>query len=202
MTTRLASDDIVIVHGGNAVHLRPSLRAAYRLECRHGLTTLVRGIEECNTIIIGDMIAECSDNGPAARRLLTARVNENGVRDLQHLAEPLIDLLAGCYGLSQDGDSHAEKRERAGKPLSIRKSLEELFAIATGWLGWTADDALNATVPQIITAHRGHIAKLHAIYGGGEEKQDGEYDPQDLPSDEEVKQGIAILKVNARRGRS
>ncbi|MBX9452638.1 MAG: hypothetical protein KL801_12525 [Mesorhizobium sp.] len=204
MTMRLASDDIVIEHGGNAVRLRPSLRAAYRLDHRHGgFGRVFAGILEANVTVIADIIAECSDNDPAARRLLMGKVAENGVRDLQHLADPLFNLLAACYGVSADDEHPAEKRERVtGKPFNMRRSLEDLFAVATGWLGWSADDALNATVAQIIAARDGHIAKLHAIYGGGEEKKRTEYDPQDLPSDAEVREGIAKLKAMTGAGKS
>lgn len=196
--TRLAPDDIVIEHGGNAVRLRPSLRAAYRLDHRHGsFGRLVEAIQTLDVTIIADIVAECSANDPAARRLLMGRVEDNGVRDLRHLALPLFDLLAACYGVAADEEHHAEKRERvSGKPFDMRRAMEELFTIATGWLGWTAEDALNATPAQIVAAHRGHIAKLHAIYGGGEkaDKPD-EYDPQNLPTDEEVAEGIARLKA-------
>lgn len=199
---RLASDDIVIEHGGNAVRLRPSLRAAYRLDHRHGgFGRVVEGLQQTNITIIADIIAETSDNDPAARRLLMARVAENGIRDLRHIVEPLFNLVAACYGVEADEEHPAEKRERiTGKPLNIRRALEDAFAIATGWLGWSANDALNATPAQIAAAYRGYVAKLHAIYGGGEDRRD-EYDPAALPSDEEVREGIAKLKAMTGAGK-
>lgn len=189
---RLAPDNIVIEHGGKTVRLRPSLRAAFRLNEKHGFGQLVQAIEETNVSIIADIIEETSD-ALTARRLLMAKVDANGVRAIQHLSRPLFDLLIACYGADLETPP-AEARLQRGKPFSTAAALSELYTVATGWLGWTAEEALAAIPSQIVAAHEGHIAKLRAL-NGTSEQPDETYDPRDLPTDEQVREGIEKLRA-------
>lgn len=45
---------------------------------------------------------------------------------------------------------------------------DELAEIALGWLGWTETEALSADVNAIAIAHRGRVAMLATVFGGGE----------------------------------
>lgn len=201
---RLAPDDFVIVHGSHRVRVKPSMRAAYRLDHRHhSIGYIVHGIQQLNVTVMADVIAECGDSDVDARRLLIAKVDENGVADLQHLVDPLIDLIIACYGIPREADQGAAHPKRAGEPVPFRQQFEELFAIATGWLGWTPEEAVTATPDQIAAAYRGHVNKLHAIYGGGDDaaEQRPVYDPRDVPSDDEVAAGIAKLKAHTGAGK-
>jgi len=201
---RLAPEDIVIEHGGNAVRLRPSLRAAYRLDHRHGsFGRLVEGIQQMNITIIADIFNECGGTDATARRLLMSKVDADGVASLQHLVLPLFDLLAACYGVEPDEEHAAEHRERVtGGPFSMRKALEEAFTIATGWLGWTPSEALNATPSQIAAAYRGHTGRLRALYGGADNQSEQlDYDPRNIPSETEVAEGVARLKAMTNAGK-
>ena len=194
MTLRLASDT-VIRHGGNAVSLRPSLRAAVILENRYSLVPLITGVHECNLEIIEAVITATAVDPVAARRLLIAKVDANGIRQLQHLAGPLFDLIADCYGY----DYQTERQDQAGKRVSIIEALATLYEFATGWLGWTADAALSATPAQITAAHKGFLAKHNAMNGvkddADESDTSSQYDPRNLPSDEEIREGVARLKA-------
>ncbi|MGB6119578.1 MAG: hypothetical protein WBF87_15285 [Mesorhizobium sp.] len=198
---RLAPEAIQIVHGGNTVHLRPSLRAAYRLETRFRLKNIIDGMAECNVEIIDAIIAETATDPIEARRLLIGSIDSFGVRHLQSFAVPLTSVLAYSYGIADDPDEdhHAHKRARAGKPVSILDSLASIYQIATGWLGWSAEDALNSTPAQIIAAQDGFIAKLRATHGVGDAGHTPANDIQSLPSDEEVKEGLSKLREIASR---
>lgn len=197
---RLAAEETVIMHGGNAVRLRPSLRAAYRLESRFRLLNVLNGIAACNVEIIEAILAETAVDPIAARRLLIASVDADGVRQLQRLADPLTTIVAHSYGVADYADEEhpVEHRERAGKPFSILQSLASLFEIATGWLEWSADDALAATPAQILAAQKGYVAKQLWLNGQTDNTMGaGGNDPRDLPSDAQVKEGIARLKALA-----
>ena len=190
---RLVSEDIVIEHGVNAVRLRPSLRAAYILEAKHSFGHVMQGIVDLNVGVMADVIAATS-NDPTARRLLIAKIDDNGVRDLQHLVVPFLDLLADCYGVRGDQEHRSQERERIGKRFSILDTLGEVYAVATGFLGWTPDAALDATPLQIVEASN---FKQRTIVGDDK----AEHDPRDEVSDDEVRSGIASLKANAKRGK-
>lgn len=192
---RLVSEDIVIDHGGNAVRLRPSLRAAYLLEAKHTFGHVVQGILDLNVAIMADIIAATSGD-PGARRILVAKIDANGVRDLQHLVLPFHELIADCYGVRSDQEHRSETRARQnkGKPFDLKEALGEVYAVATGFLGWTPEAALNATPLQIVEASN---FKQRMLSGN----KDADHDPRDDVSEEEVQAGIAALKANAKRGK-
>lgn len=199
----IAPSVITVTHGKLTVRLRPSLGAAYRLDHKHqSIGYIIRGIQEMNVGVMADVLAETSDDILTARRLLMAKVDANGVRDLGHLIDPLITLILASYGI--DLDAKAEKQHRpAGKPFEWRTALEEAFSIATGFLGWPPQTAWDATPAEIASAYKGHVAKLKAIYGtkDDEGQQQVESDPRDLPTDAEIKSNIAKLKAEALRGK-
>lgn len=37
--------------------------------------------------------------------------------------------------------------------------MDDTFSVATGWLGWLPEVALNTPIPQIMLAHKGLIKK-------------------------------------------
>lgn len=201
---RLAAQDILIRHGGDTVRLRPSLRAAVILETRYSLFPVLTGIEQCSVEVIEAILDATAVDPIAARRLLIAKVDRHGVRQLQHLWQPLFDLVCACYGVGENPDEgyQQQRQEQAGKRVSMIEALATLYQIATGWLGWTPDAALSATSDQIIAAHKGFIAKRNALNGVAEETDEaGQYDPRNLPSDEEIADAKARLKHIAQGGR-
>jgi hypothetical protein len=187
---RLAPD-IVIAHGGNAVRLRPSLRAAALLQHKHGLGKVVRGISEANFDVILDIITAATDD-PAAYRILVKRIDERGYCCLYELADELTRLVAASFGIEADTNP-AKPRNSADKEFTIEESLEQLFEIGTGWLGWSPADTWAATPAEIIVAQRGLVAKLKAIHGSAEDKP--AYDPREPVAPAEIAQGIATLRA-------
>ncbi len=201
---RLAEQDILIRHGGDIIRLRPSLRAAIILENRFSLMPVAHGIEQCSVEIIEAILDATAVDPIAARRLLIAKVDQHGVRQLQHLSHPLIELVAACYGIGEDAREgyQAQRQEQAGKRVSMIEALATLYQFATGWLGWTPDQALSATADQITEAHKGFVAKHRALNGAPEEAEEaGQFDPRNLPSDEEIAEAKARLKQLAQGGR-
>lgn len=189
---RLAPD-IVIAHGGNAVRLRPSLRAAVLLQNKHGLGKLVFGIGQVDFNIILDIIMAATDD-PAAYRILVNRVAEHGYRCLFDLVDELTRLIASSFGIDADAEP-TKPREKTGNELTIEQGLEQFFEIGTGWLGWSPADTWAATPAEIIVAQRGLVTKLKAIHGSAEDKDTPEYDPREPVSPQQVKEGIATLRA-------
>lgn len=201
---RLVAQDTLIRHGGDIVRLRPSLRAAIILETRYSLFPVLTGIEQCSLDIFEAIIDATAVDPIAARRLLIAEVDQHGVRQLKHLLQPFFDLVCACYGVGENPDEgyQQQRQEQAGKRVSMIEALATLYQIATGWLGWTPDAALSATPDQIIAAHKGFIAKHRALNGVVEEADEApQYDPRNLPSDEEIADAKARLLHLAKGGR-
>lgn len=195
---RLATDDIFIRHGNDAVRLRPSLRAAMRLQQKHGLGKIVAGLEEGNIGIIRDILVE-ADDPLKALRILDRMIQAHLGRAIDDLQEPLGKFLVFSFGID-DEDHPAETREKAGKPFSIEDALAEMFEIGTGWLAWSPAETWAATPAEIMAAQRGMIAKFKAIYGSAEEDKPA-HDPREEIPDNEVRAGIAKLRAETKRGR-
>lgn len=190
-----------IRHGGDVVRLRPSLRAAVILETRYSLFPVLTGIEQCSVEIIEAILDATAVDPIAARRLLIAKVDGHGVRQLQHLWKPIFDIVCASYGVGENPDEgyQQQRKEQAGKRVSMIEALATLYQIATGWLGWTPEQALSASPDQIIEAHKGFLAKHRALNGVADEAS--QYDPRNLPSDEEIADAKARLLHLAKGGR-
>jgi hypothetical protein len=202
MTMRLAHNDIFIAHGNLAVRMVPSLRAAYRLQRKHGLTQLMRGLDEGRLEIIRDIADECGDP-IAADEIIDLKFAGSFGRALASIQQPFYEFLAACYGVDDDQNANHPigTREQQGKPFNLTETLEDFFEIGTGWLQWTPAETWAATPAEILAAQRGLIAKLKAIHGSAEDKGKPAYDPREEVSADEVRAGIATLKAEANRGR-
>lgn len=195
----LATNEIILSHGNDAVRLKPSLRAATRLLRKRSFGRLAEGVEVGNLTIISEIITEADD--PAlARRIFDRRLQHSVGSFLAEYREPLTEFLAGCFGVASEFEHPTERDENAGKPFDMKAALVEFFEIGTGWLGWSPADTWAATPVEIMVAQRGMIAKLKAIHGGTDSAP--AYDPREPVSEAEVKAGISRLKDIARFGRA
>jgi hypothetical protein len=190
---RLAADNMVIAHGGNVVRFRPSLRAAIRLQRAYGLGALYDAIASQHFGITLAVLREAGIADPEA--IFAGRSLASAFADLQ---PALIDFIVMSFGLdpADDDEAPTQGEIRHAAP-SIERDLETLFEVGTGWLGWSAEEALSSTPAEILAAQRGMAAKLNAIYGGGN-KPKTDYDPRDIPSPEEVRSSINKLRAVAK----
>ncbi|AKI01429.1 hypothetical protein IMCC20628_02733 [Hoeflea sp. IMCC20628] len=175
MTLSLANDEQTLTLGGNTVRLRPSLRAAARLERLHnGLAGLSRSISEFHIGTIRDIIKAAATDHDQAKAFIAAfdAMPLNIVAST--VAAPIIALITGCVPASSDDD----KPSTTGKPVPWQTVYKELYRIATGWLGWTPETAWNATPTEINEAFTGHVAKLKAIHGSNDNETSAQ---QSLP---------------------
>lgn len=169
MNRRRAYEEVEISFGGNAVTLRPTLRAATIIEERFGFPVLKRALDEFNLTIISEIILACATGRQNAAAFLFGIEGRPLSPFASAVRQPLADLVSMFIPAP---DPHA--KPSAGKPQPWRDLYADLYATATGFLGWTPETAWNATPTEITRAFQAHIEKLKAIHGDGtEEKQRG-----------------------------
>ncbi len=193
---RLAQDDITIRIDGETLFLRPTLRAAYRLERSYGgFDNLVRAIVAERATVIADVLFHAT--GSERARTLAA-IGEHGFqRGLGALVAPLIDYVLLLAGVDLDETAKAAKEPKSAKSITFADYHARLYQIATGWLGWTPATAWDATPAEILVAYKGRVEMLRAIFGGGasdDSESSGEH------TADEISEGIAALKMMAARG--
>lgn len=168
MKPQPAYDAIALEYGGNAVFLRPSLRAALQLERLHGgFPELLHKIEEFDTRTVWHVIKVSA--GMAATDELFGYAATQPLSGFAEAAQaPLFELVAALLPEVPESDGTAP---RNADPMPWSEVFRELFKIATGWLGWTPETAWNATPQEITDAFEAHIAKLKAIHGSADDEQ-------------------------------
>ena len=198
----LAQDEIRITVDGTVILLRPTLRAAMRLERRHGgFGKIVAAIHDARFTVMADLIEECAACAPAhllglMRDFRGARTRGIGLT-LAELAGPLLTLTFALAGIDQAAKPDAKAGDAA--KITFAEFHERLFKIATGWLDWPPDTAWNATPAEILTAYSGKIDMLKAIHGTAEKATDPD---KDVPLDVKMKKtfraiGTKIVKREA-----
>lgn len=162
MTFRPAIDEITLALGGNTVRLRPSLRAATRLERLHdGFAGLLRNVSEFHFGTVCAVILTAATDRQEATALL-AQINSTPLRDAADAITAPILALCAAFIPASDEDA---KPQSSAKPMPWPDFYRELYRTATGWLHWTPEAAWNATPTEINEAFAGHIAMLRAIHG-------------------------------------
>lgn len=166
MKPQLAYDAIVLEYGGNAVFLRPSLRAALHLESLHGgFPELLSKIEDFDTLTIWHVITTAA--GMESTEPLFAHAAVHPLKDFQRAAQrPCIELVAAFFPETPETTTG---QVSTATPTPWAELFKELYGFATGWLGWTPETAWNATPQEITDAFTAHVAKLKAIHGEAEE---------------------------------
>lgn len=164
MTLRPAYDEIVLEHGSNAVILRPSLRAASTLERSHdGFATLFQRIAEFHSGTVREIILTAATDRKDAAAFLRS-LESNSLLTFQRIAQiPAMQLVAGFMPQSD------EKPASQGTPVPWRVAYRSLFRAATGILGWSPEQAWNATPTEINEAFIGRV---------GEPEKQGQADPE------------------------
>ena len=189
---RLAVDDIALEVGiGRTLHLRPSLRAAFRLEKQYGFQRLFLGVQEGHLGVIIDVIAEGAS--ATSKQVLALLHGRPLALLLSRLVEPLFRFLCKLAGIEPDAEESAVE----GKRVSYADHYSTLYAIATGWLGWSPSEAWAATPDEIMVAYKGRSDMLRAIFGGADEPVTEKPDEAQLD-----REGLARLKsmVTKRAG--
>lgn len=174
MAAPLAYEEWEIAHGGYAARLRPSLRAASRLERLHdGFTALHQRLSEFDTETVAEIIRQSATDPNEARAFLRY-LDTLPLATVTQIALAQVHQLVGA--LTPAGDPDAKPNPSA-RPMSWPALYAQLFSYGTGWLGWTAEATWNATPSEILRAFAGHMDRLHAIHGSGKADKDEASEP-------------------------
>lgn len=194
--TRLGADGIYVELAGEAFELRPSLRASMRLVRRHGLPGLLAAVQGFNITVIADVLLEAG----IKPSLMLADIAAIGLKATRHrLTEPLAAFVLAVAGI--DPNDTAQPAPSTDKPIDPQQVFAQLFGIATGALGWTPEEAWNATPTEIVAAHNGQTAHLIRTGVLIEQAPADEYTPERLKQIEEQgfdpafdREGLAALR--------
>jgi hypothetical protein len=162
----MLAEEITLTLAGKRIILRPSLRAAMRLERRGGsFASLARELFEGSLTASADVLR---DHVAWSDDLLHSRIMEAG---LDNLKPALIAFVFACSGIpDEELSDDTAKGESAQSPVSFADHLAGLYRIATGWIGWPPEVALDATPAEITEAYKGRVDMLKAIFGGNSEE--------------------------------
>jgi hypothetical protein len=162
---RLADDEITIKLDHETIYLRPSLRAAFRLERRHeGFDKIIRGIISGDFAVMADVIRESANPRSAFADFLDC-IDAVPLRlAIERISEPLIAHVMALAGV--DSGTASEPKPDAER-IPFAEYHARLFRLATGWLGWTPADAWEATPAEITEAYKGRRELLSAMFGSG-----------------------------------
>jgi hypothetical protein len=155
---RLA-DETTIEFEHEVIRLRASLRAAFRLERRHGgFDKIIHAIADGSLSVMADVVRESSDVN------LLDWIGSLPLRDaIARMAEPLsahVMALAGVDGESSNAEPGAER-------IPFSEYFPKLFRLATGWCGMSPSAAWAATPAEITEAYKGRLELVGAMFGGG-----------------------------------
>lgn len=177
----LAEDEIKIEIGsGRAreiVFLRPTLRAAMRLERAHGgFDKIVQAILDENVTVMASVIRESEEQRSDIPRLIESLAGMPLYAGVEALKDPLIRHVMQLAGAGE----RPTEQEAKGEPIAFADHYARLFRVATGWLGWSPEVAWTSTPSEITEAFKGRTELLKAIFGSGDDaaSKDAEQTPE------------------------
>lgn len=166
MPSPLASNETRIVVDEMSFYLRPTLRAAMRLERRYGgFDALLRGVAGGSVTIITDVIRESADRTSGLPDVLSTMHEEGLEAILARLILPLTNHVLALAGLDASDLKTKRDRREAATQVTFEEHHVRLYKLGTGWLGWSPETTWNATPGEITEAYAGHIEMLKAIHG-------------------------------------
>ena len=176
MNPLIAETEFDLVHGGNTVTVRASLRSALRLERLHnGFGPLITKLDQFDTATIRAMITLAATDKSASQRFLASISTEPLQTYRQVVTGPLSSLL-GAFLPTPATDATPVKPK--GKTVSWAEAYAQLYQIGTGWLGWTPAETWDATPAEISEALAGYVARLEAIHGTADTDNTAQTDGQ------------------------
>ena len=165
----LAADPIVIKVGRERHHLRPTLRAAMRLNRRFGgLDKLAAAIADENVSVMAAIIAEAEDDPSDLPEIIAGMVAAPLHEAVAALKEPLLRFVAQLFGFDPEAADDDKPDAADAAPVTFAEHYARLYRMATGWLGWPPETAWDATPAEITEAAKGRTELLKAIFGGSD----------------------------------
>lgn len=161
MAAPLAYEEWEIAHGDYAVRLRPSLRAASRLERLHdGFTALRLRLSEFDTATVAEIIRQSAMDPNEARAFLR-HLDTLPLATVEQIAlAPLHELIGALVPAGDPSD----EPDTCAALMPWPAAFAQFFRYGTGWLGWTAEATWNATPSEILSAFTGHMDRLEMLH--------------------------------------
>jgi hypothetical protein len=167
----LADSEIVITFDGERLTLRPTLRAAMRLESRFGgFHKILKALAEQNITVMSALVEECSEWPCVLGDFLAGDPSKPMAYKVGRLVESFMALTLRLADIDEE-ELAKESDASADDRTSYAEHHARLFKLATGWLGWSPEEAWNATPAEIKAAYAGRLDMLKAIFGAGEGKK-------------------------------
>ncbi|MFK4256459.1 hypothetical protein [Agrobacterium tumefaciens] len=202
-----AYEQVTIALDVNVLSLRPSLRAAATLEARYGFPAMLRALEEGSFTILSDIILTASSPQDDATAFLRSEAAGRPLHTFfDAVRQPIADLISMFVPAP---DLKAKPSTGSGKPLPWADHYTDMYAGATGWLGWTPETTSNATPTEITRAMSAHLDRLFATgilkrpEGSGSAKA---FDPEQAKQNAEAgldpefdRAGLQALKAKIAR---
>lgn len=155
-------EDIQVSIGGELIALRPSLRNALTLARLPGsFPALLHQVQEGSLTAAVKILKPHWQGTFASAQIFEA---------LDRLEGPLTEYVIACTGIDDSTKDGGKAQSKNVERIGFEEHLERLFMVATGWLGWTPDEAFEATPREIMLAYQGRIDLLQAIFGGSDSK--------------------------------
>lgn len=159
----LAPVPIIVKIGAERVELRPTLRAAIRID---DLADDPKRILQ--EIVDGKLTTYCE--------ILSIFTDADDLESivwnagLDNLRGPLVAFVLALLGFDEDqpeglpknGDTPPDPTE------TYSEYLRRLYRCGTGWLGWTSEQTLETSPRCLAEAQRGRVEMLNAVYGDPE----------------------------------
>ena len=169
----LAEDEITIRFAGETLFLRPTLLAAIRLERRFcGFDKIISDLLDDNVTTMAAVIRESAIHASDIPDIIASLADMPLCTGIAALREPLISHTLRLAG--RDGAETETDDDPNAKRVSFAEHFARLFAIGTGWLGWSPETTYDATAAEIEAAFAGRIDMLKAIFGGEQSSMNAE----------------------------
>ncbi|WP_246662650.1 hypothetical protein [Rhizobium sp. P44RR-XXIV] len=149
--------------------LRPTLQAAVTLASRFSFQAMYRALADGNFTFISEIILTTANNRQDAAGFLSICKGTPLSDFIGPARMPLAELVSMLMPAPNPDRDNGAAPAPSGKSLAWPEFYAHQFEQATGWLGWTPEQAWNATPTEIDRAYSAHIAKLKAIHGSSED---------------------------------
>ncbi len=156
--TTAPAPEVLLCHGGHAVTLRASLRAAVALDALPGgFAAAWGGIAGQKLTTLHAVIRACATDRAGAERLLAQAAKEPLAYFAQCAQAACLALLSGILTPDRQGEAPSTTTAPA-RPISDH--LADLYRYGTGWLGWPPSEVWNASPAELEAAFMAHVDRL------------------------------------------
>lgn len=158
---------------------RATLRAAFLLERKYdGFESLFTDIIAGKFTAIWNVLHVTAKDDATRDRLRAMRSKPLNIWQSTELNWLLLGVVLALAGVDPDRDEAPIATPEV--KITYREHFEDLYRKATGWLGWSPEQAWNATPFEIVEAMKGRGEFLRATHGVSEDNDNRPGDDADV----------------------